>query len=60
MIGGKFQGVALFGQGGELEVRAEVVPAELERVGPAGDAFGQGAVDVLKGALGGGALFGIA
>jgi hypothetical protein len=60
MFGGEFQFVALFGEGGQLEVGAEIVGAELDGFGPAGDAFGQGAVDILKGALGGGAGFGVA
>ena len=60
VFGGELQFVALFGEGGQLEVGAEIVRAELDGFGPASDAFGQGAVDILKGALGGGARFGIA
>ena len=41
-------------------MRAEIVRAELDGLGPARDAFGQRAVDILKGALGGGAGFGVA
>ena len=45
---------ALLGQGGEFEVRAEVIAAEFDGLLPARDAGGQRVVDVVEGAFGGG------
>ena len=54
MRGGEREFVALLGEGGELEVPAEVVGAQRDGLLPARDAGGQGVVDVVEGLLGGG------
>ena len=52
--GGEGEFVALFGESGEFDVRAEVGGLADEGLLPAPDAFGEGPVDVLEGAFGGG------
>ncbi len=54
MRGGKDEVVTLFGETGEFDVGAEVGGLAGEGLLPAFDACGEGAVDVLKGGLGGG------
>src|SRR5258708_6880876 len=54
MYGGELQLVTLFSQGREFLMRAEIIGRHLERFRPAGDAFGQRLVYVLKSLLRGG------
>ena len=54
MLGGDGQIVALFGESGQLEVRAEVIGAHLDGLRPAFDARGQRRVDIAEGLLGSG------
>ena len=54
MRGGERQFVALFGQGGEFEMPAEVIAAEQDRALPSRDPGRQGVVDIVEGLLGGG------
>src|SRR5438046_2550414 len=52
VLGGEGEKVALFGEGGELEVSAEVAAARGDGLGPAFDAGGERGVDVLESLFG--------
>ena len=54
MLGGERELIALLGQGGELVVGVEGVGAQGDGLLPAVDTGGEGVVDVVEGALGGG------
>jgi len=59
VLGGQRQLIALLGEGGELEVCAEVIGAEGDGVLPTLDSGGERGVDVLEG-LGGSGVAGLA
>lgn len=54
MLGGEFKFIALFGQGSELEMRAEIIGAHLDGGLPALNSGGERRIDILEGLLGNG------